>query len=181
MAVDFRDVLSLGEEIGAFDILLPFLLVFTLAFAVLDKSKILGKMKQLNVVVSFVIALLFIRNQELVGLVNRFLPNVSIFMIIILMFLLLVGIFVGKEHSGWTGNIMGLAFFVSLIFIIISLTSDSLGDPAPDFLKNIDDQTKGVILFVGVFVIIIFLVTRETKEKGDGYLEKLSNELRGSK
>ena len=46
---------------------------------------------------------------------------------------------------------------------------------------NIDDQTKGVILFVGVFVIIIFLVTRETKEKGDGYLEKLSNELRGSK
>ena len=73
-------------------------------------------MKQLNVVVSFVIALLFIRNQELVGLVNRFLPNVSIFMIIILMFLLLVGIFVGKEHSGCTGNIMGLAFFVSLIF-----------------------------------------------------------------
>ena len=55
MAVDFRDVLSLGEEIGAFDVLLPFLLVFTLAFAVLDKSKILGKMKQLNVVVSFVI------------------------------------------------------------------------------------------------------------------------------
>ena len=46
---------------------------------------------------------------------------------------------------------------------------------------NIDDQTKGVILFVGVFVIIIFLVTRETKEKGDGYLEKLSNELRGGK
>src|SRR3989344_6578327 len=123
MAFDFRDFLNLSEEIGVFEVLLPFLLVFTLSFGVLQKSKILGKMKQLNIIVSFVIALLFVRNQILVGLVNRFLPNVSIFMIIILMFLLLVGIFVGKEHAGWTGNVLGLAFFVSIIFIIIALFS----------------------------------------------------------
>jgi len=184
MAIDFRDLLNLGEEIGAFDVLLPFLLVFTLAFGVLDKSKILGKMKQLNIVVSLVIALLFIRNQALVGLVNRFLPNVSIFMIIILMFLLLVGIFVGKEHSGWTGNLLGVAFFVSLIFIIWALSSNTIGETLdlPDYLTNLDDQTKGTIIFVGVFVIIIWLVTREEKKQGEeGILEKLATELRGGK
>ena len=180
MAIDFRDFLNLGEEIGAFEVLLPFLLVFTLVFGVLQKSKILGDLKQLNLVVSLVIALLFVRNQTLVALVNRFLPNVSIFMIIILMFLLLVGIFVGKEHAGWTGNVLGLAFFVSIIFIIIALFSREPFDLLP-FVNVLDDQTRGIILFVGVFIIIIWLVTREPKEKGKGFLEKLSEELKGGK
>lgn len=184
MAFDFRDFLNLSEEIGVFEVLLPFLLVFTLSFGVLQKSKILGETgKQLNTIVSFVIALLFVRNQTLVSLINRFLPNVSIFMIIILMFLLLVGIFVGKEHSGWTGNLLGLAFIVSLVFIIWALSSSSLDENfnLPEFLTDIDDQTKGTILFVGIFIIIIWLVTREPKEKGQGFLEKIAEELKGSK
>ncbi len=181
MAVDFRDILNLGEEVGAFEVLLPFLLVFTLSFGVLQKSKILGDLKQLNLVVSFVIALLFVRNQTLVALVNRFLPNVSIFMIIILMFLLLVGIFVGKGHEGWTGNILGIAFFVAIIFIIIALFSREPFDILPPFLADMDDKTRGLILFIGVFVIIIWLVTREPKKEGKGFLEKIAEELKGGK
>tara|TARA_Y100000310_G_scaffold159627_1_gene159335 strand:+ start:87542 stop:88102 length:561 start_codon:yes stop_codon:yes gene_type:complete len=186
MAVDLRDILNVGEEIGIFDVALPFILVFVLAFGVLQKSKLLGKeSKNLNVIVSLVIGLLFIRNQYLVGVINQFLPNISLFMIIILMFILLVGIFVGKEHEGWTGNVLGVAFFVSIIFIIWSLSATKIGElfSLPSFLTDIDQQTKGIILFIAVFVIIIWLVTKEPKDKSKvgGSLEKLANELRGGK
>lgn len=182
MAIDFRDFLNLGEDIGAFDVLLPFILVFTLVFAVLQKSKIFGdKNKNLNVVISFVVGLLFIRNQALVTLVNRFLPNVSLFLIIILMFLLLIGIFAG-QHKGWTGSAMGVAAIISIIFIIYSLSSATIGDTfnLPDFLTDFDDQTKGTILFIAVFVIIIWLVTKEPKQEGkEGLLERLGKEIKG--
>ena len=46
------------EAWGLTDVMLPFLLVFTLVFAVLEKTKVLGmEKKNLNVVVSLVMAL----------------------------------------------------------------------------------------------------------------------------
>ena len=38
----FTGVLSFLERFGFYDIVLPFLLVFTIVFAVLEKTKILG-------------------------------------------------------------------------------------------------------------------------------------------
>ncbi|MDD5177669.1 MAG: hypothetical protein PHT54_00075 [Candidatus Nanoarchaeia archaeon] len=150
--------------------LLPFLLVFTLVFAVLQKIKLFGKdernIKGINVVVSLVIALLFVRNQYLVELVNRFLPNVSMFLVVILMFLLLIGLFGGS--SKWKGWMLGLATIVSLIFVIWALTAEKLfGSSGPSWLSNMDSQTKATILFVAVFVVVIWLVVREPKKEED--------------
>ena len=38
----FRGVLGFFAKIGVYDVLLPFLLVFTIVYAILDKSMILG-------------------------------------------------------------------------------------------------------------------------------------------
>ncbi|MDD5253694.1 MAG: hypothetical protein PHG05_01140 [Candidatus Nanoarchaeia archaeon] len=161
--------LTTWENIGVYNVLLPFLLVFTLTFAVLQKIKLFGKeeknVRGINVVVSFVIALLFVRNQYLVELVNRFLPNISMFLVVILMFLLLIGLFGGG--SQWKGWMLGLATIVSLVFVIWALTADKLFVNGPSWLSNIDPQTKSTILFVAVFVIVIYIVVREPKSGGE--------------
>ncbi|MBW2999610.1 hypothetical protein KY339_02955, partial [Candidatus Woesearchaeota archaeon] len=38
----FRGALDFFAEIGVYDVVLPFLLVFTIVFAVLEKTRILG-------------------------------------------------------------------------------------------------------------------------------------------
>ena len=42
MVSNFRENLSFFETIGIFDVVLPFLLVFTIVFAILEKTKVFG-------------------------------------------------------------------------------------------------------------------------------------------
>ena len=184
MAFDFATVLESWEGIGVFDILLPFLLVFTITFAVLEKSKILGEKRNFNVAIALVASLLFIRNNYLVSVVNRFLPNVSLFMVIIIMFLLLVGVFGGG--SAWSGGLLGVAALISVVFVIWALSADYIGENftgIPDWWVSMSDEAKATIVFLGIFILIIWLVTREKKEKSGGLgdlLKKFGDSLKGS-
>ncbi len=53
---NFGDTINLLREVGVFDFLLPFLLIFSIIFAILEKTKILGEDKSnINIIVSTVI------------------------------------------------------------------------------------------------------------------------------
>jgi len=179
--VDFYSLLDIWEGMGVFNVILPFLLIFTVVYAVLDKIHILGSKKAPNAVVSLVVALLVIRSPYIIGLLNRFLPNIAMFLVIILMFLLMLGTFTGKKHQDWA---YGLAFLVSIVFVIWALASDYLGDflGLPAWLSNLDETTKASILFIGIFVAIIFLVMREGGESGEkkkNIFEKVADLTKG--
>ena len=64
MATPFREVIDFFDTIGVFDVVLPFLLVFTIVFALLERTKVFGvetidgkhyTKKNLNSVAAFVI------------------------------------------------------------------------------------------------------------------------------
>ena len=42
MVSPFREVIQFFDGIGLFDVVLPFLLVFTIVFAIFEKTKVLG-------------------------------------------------------------------------------------------------------------------------------------------
>ena len=170
MSFDLNTIFTQWESMGVFNIVLPLLLIFTLAFAILNKVKILGGKKNIDVIVAFIIALLTVRNQYIIGLVNRFLPNISLFLVVILMFLLMLGIFAG-EHTGWKGGMLGIATLVSVLFVIWALSADYIGErfSVPDWWYSVDEQTKATIVFVAIFVIIIAWVTKEPGQKGGGF------------
>ena len=76
----FREVIDFFNQIGLFDVVLPFLLVFTIVFAIFEKTKVLGtekiegheySKKNLNAIASFVIAFLVIAAKELVAIINE--------------------------------------------------------------------------------------------------------------
>ena len=80
MASAFRNVIEFFEEIGLYDVVLPFLLVFTVVFAMLEKSRVLGydeingekvPKKNLNSMVAFVIAFLTIASTKVVAVINE--------------------------------------------------------------------------------------------------------------
>ena len=75
----FRNVLGFFESVGIYDVLLPFLLVFTIMFAILEKTKVLGTevinnetvpRRNLNSLAAFSIAFFVIANQKLVAIIN---------------------------------------------------------------------------------------------------------------
>lgn len=147
------------ESAGFYDVLLPFILVFTIIFAVLQKVKIFGReSKNINVVVAILIAFFTIRAQPVIALINQFLPKVSAMVLILMMFLLILGVF-GTSAEGWTGWPFFLAVLGSIIGVgwsvytsIPGISSSSL----PTWLR-FSSTDKGLLLLVGIVLIIIVM------------------------
>lgn len=112
------------EDFGFFDIILPFLLVFTLVFAILEKTQILGAVegkakKNLDAMVAFSIALFVVVASNIVATIKMAMPMVSLVLIVIISFMMLAGSFVGSEEYKITGNLK--IFLTALVFIGIVL------------------------------------------------------------
>jgi len=164
MEFNLESLLASWAEMDIFDIALPFLLVFTIIFAILEKSKVLGKeSRKFNIIIAAILGLLVVRNATVVNLIHRLLPNISLIVVAIIMFLLLIGIFMGKEFSGLTGGLMGIVVLVSIVLVLWSLGSEELGVTMPtmpdwltDFIVGINSASLiAVILFVAALVLIL--------------------------
>src|SRR3989344_1812012 len=124
------------RDFGLFDVILPFLLVFTITFAVLEKTKILGTIKihgtdeympnkNLNSMVSFVVALLVVATANIVRAINESLPNIVLLLVASLSFLILIGVFVQDEmnfaekHKNWNRGFI-IIMFIGVILIFLN-------------------------------------------------------------
>ncbi len=91
---------------GIFDVLIPFLLIFTVIFAILQRIKLFGEdKKNINIVVALIMAILTVvphitrtypGRYDPVAIINALLPSVSVLTIAIILVLLLVGMFAGE-------------------------------------------------------------------------------------
>jgi hypothetical protein len=135
----FRNIISFFGDIGIYDVVLPFLLVFTIVFAMLDKTKILGvdiihghkiSKKNLNALTAFVIAFLVIASTRLVALINEAMANIVVLLLLSFGFLLLIGSFFKEGdpvflEGPYRTAFMGIMFFgIILIFLHAVRTSD---------------------------------------------------------
>ena len=183
--IGFQDFIGSLERVGFVDVLLPFLLVFTLIFAILEKTKILGEGKRnMNVGIALIFALIvviphitgnFPAGYDPVQIINAALPSVSLVIIAIVSLMILVGVFAhdrllwGMTAPGWIG-------LVSIV-IIAFIFGSAAGWWQVGFLDWLDSifgsDVIAVIIMILVFGVIIAFVTGggEAERKG-GYLER---------
>ncbi len=152
------------EAAGFYQVLLPFILVFTVIFAVLQKVKLFGpSSKNINVVIAVLIAFFTIRASAVIVLINQFLPKVSAIVLVVMMLLLVLGIF-GTSAEGWTGWPFFLAVLASVIGVGWSVFSSIPGitTTLPSWLR-LSATDKGILLLVGILLIIIMMFKDEEK------------------
>ena len=108
-------VVDFIAKLGFYDVVLPFLLTFTIVYAILDKTQVFGKegkdgesKKNLNSIVALVMGLLVIFVKPLVMAINEAMANLVILIIIGVFFMVLVGVFwkegefdLSERHTGW--------------------------------------------------------------------------------
>ncbi|MEX0932656.1 MAG: hypothetical protein WDZ77_00970 [Candidatus Pacearchaeota archaeon] len=111
---------------------LPFLLIFFIVFAVLEKTKVLGENKQISALVAFVIGLIFVGvayPKEVVGNLILFL---SVALVVLFVVLILWGFLAGDraEFSNLPNGIKvvaGIFLFVVLVVGVVWSTGVDLG------------------------------------------------------
>ncbi|MCC7574661.1 hypothetical protein KO361_03650 [Candidatus Woesearchaeota archaeon] len=185
MYLDFRGMIQNLEAIGLLDVLLPFILIFTLVFAVLQKTKILGTdehdkpRKNFNVILSLVMALgvviphitgRYIYGLDVVDVINRAIPNVALLVVGVVMVLLVTGVFgnplnTSKSYLG--GGFVALSILA--VGLIFAIAAGWIGRGyIPRWLYFLyDPQFQALIVTLLVFALIINFITKEDKPKDD--------------
>ena len=183
---DFRSLIMSLDDVGVLDVIMPFILVFTIIYAVLQKTKILGKTedgqprKNFNVIIALVMALATVIPHvtgktsyygigivDVVDIINTALPNVALVAVIIIMILITIGVF-GKEFD--IGEGYGGIFVILAILVFGFIFATSAGwfaqGTLPSWLYFVyDSQFQALVVALLVFGVIIYFITKESKPK----------------
>lgn len=173
------NVLEFFERLGVYDIILPFILVFTIVFAILERTRILGaedgeSKKNLNAMVAFVIGFLVIASSQLVGTITQVSSQVVILLMLSVFFLLLVGTFRGEDElqhgvkldRGW--NILfSIIMFLGIVFIFLDAIKTEAGrswlQVFIDWLGRFatDTAVASILLLIVVIGIVAFITHKK--------------------
>jgi len=172
----FRGIVEFLEQIGIYDVILPFLLVFTIVFAILEKTKILGTetiegkkytKKNINAMVSFVVAFLVIASTKLVSAINRALANIVLLLLLVVFFLLLVGSFFKEgEDVFLTGRWKTFFMFIMFVgIVLIFLHALDWLQPFWDYLvEHWETQWVGTLVLLVIIILFILYITKSKEE-----------------
>ncbi len=173
--MDLYDFFGRLDSWGFLDIIVPFLLIFIIIYAILQKTKILGEgKKNYNIVVALAISLAAIIPHvvnpggaaDVVYIINNSLPNVSVILIAIVMFLLLIGLmggqvrWIGSATTGWIALLAGL-----VILYIFGVSAGWFG-PIQQLGWLMDSDTQAIVIIILVFGLIIWFITSDSEESG---------------
>jgi len=167
------DAITVLQGLGVYTVILPFLLVIALVYGLLSKFKPFGESREINSIISVVLALLFTASIR----ASAFLQSFSVFFtgfLVILLMLMLVFTFIGvksdtmadvfKEPAGY-GTI--LVIFLLIFFVVLGqvLPEGGLVTQAPEEAARLGittgappgatpSQQAGAILFTIIAGII---------------------------
>ena len=119
---DFNSVIQQWNSIGLFDIILPIVLVFTLVFAILQRTKVLGARREIDAVVALVIGFFAVSNPQVTGFLLPLFQNFAVGISIVLVGLLFMGLVLPRQTPfKWSGVM--LLFAAVIFFWVMSRAS----------------------------------------------------------
>ena len=147
----------------------PFLLMFFIVFAILEKTKLLGEgKKQLNALLSFVIALVFVSAIYPTLVVNNLILFLTVGLVIIFVALLLWGFMFGDKEGfkiqGWIKGVLG--GLVGVAMVIAVLWATGVQGKVIEFLFRQEWSNTFWInaVFIAVIAIALALVLKKPKK-----------------
>ena len=151
------------------EMLLPFLLVFVVVFAILQKSKVLGEGKeQIDAIVALVVGLILIGVPQPRDIIVGIMPWMAVGIAVILVFLILYGFVAGDLSNApdWMKATFGI--MAGLFTLAVVLYISGLGSVIMDWVSGpggSDTWTSVlmIVLVLGAMAVAIF----GNKKKGD--------------
>lgn len=175
----FRNALTFFDRLGLYDVVLPFLLVFTIIFALFEKTRVLGTdkvgdkeytRKNLNGMAAFVIAFFVVASSQLVEIIFKVSSQVVLLMFLSVFFLVLAGSFhTGKEEfvlqKGWK-NLFMIIMFIGIAMIFLNAMG-WLGVIYDVVIRNFDNVVVSSTIMILFFAGMIFFITKDPKPSGE--------------
>jgi len=140
------------------NIILPFVLIFTIVFSILEKTEILGKKKDIDAIVALIFGLIAVGVPAAMGVLNNLIPVIAV-LIVILFVWFLVFAFVGERvKPEWSS---GLKKFFAVVIGIIILGMITWATGLFDYViidQALAAKVGQMVLLVGAIIAVIAVV-----------------------
>lgn len=175
MVSTFRNVIDFFNDLGVYDVILPFLLVFTMIFAILEKTKVFGtdtidgkpySKKSLNSMVAFTSAFFVVASAKAVEIINGTIANVFILLLMAVLFLMVFGTFYKEGEDFWGAGGLGKsrlwiggAFGIGIILIFLNAVGwlETAWDYLWDHWNS--NAVASIILMIVVIAFMAWITT----------------------
>jgi hypothetical protein len=184
MAVDYRSAIFYLEQIGLVDVFLPFILIFTIIFAILQKVMLFKKAgetdkpdKRINGIISFAISLLIViphvtgsypPGQDVIELLNLILPQTVVLLFVIFLVLLLLGL-AGGKHTASESPLVGIAALIALGGLGVILWNAFFPYRTPYWLYWLNDpEFQSLLVVLLILGLVGYFAMKEEPSSGTG-------------
>ncbi len=151
MATTIQEILQQWANLGFFDYILPFLLIFAIVFGILNSIKLFGdKNKGINAIIAVAVGLLSLQWGLVPQFFSEVFPRTGVALAVVFIFIILMGLFIDPTR-GW---IMYVLLGIGAIAAIVTLskTSNILGWQSSYWL------TDNWGLIISLLVVAVFLI-----------------------
>ena len=150
------DILFQWENIGFFEYVLPFLLIFSIVYGILSYMHIFGNHRGIHAIIAIILGLLSIRAGFFTAFLQLIAPRLGVGLTVLLTVMILIGLFVqdqSKKVMGWI--LVGIA---GVIFIVIMGQMYTIFGEFGGGLGFNNPETMGWIIMLGLLITIIIVV-----------------------
>ncbi|MBN2881868.1 hypothetical protein JXM83_07510 [Candidatus Woesearchaeota archaeon] len=192
-----EDFIGTLVKFQVIEYVIPFLLVFSLVYAIMLKSKMFGDAakektsKRFYIVISLAFGFASILPHyfnsigkstgvpDLVDITMKAFPQVSILLLVILSIFIVLGIFGARMNLMQTGMGAGILIFLVAIVVFIFLRAGNLIGPNTPFIGKLfsgqGEEVWSLIVALAVFGLVVFFIVRDEKPPGE---EKLGDKMK---
>ncbi len=175
----FGGVILFLEKLGVYEIILPFLLVFTIVFAIFERTRVFGteevegvkySKKNLDAMVAFVTAFLVVASSQLVAIINESLSKIVLIMLMLISFLVLIGTFFSEKEEvilekGWRTFFM-VIIFIGVVLVFMSSVKTAEGNSWLSYLieylrGNFGSTGFSALILIIVIIVVMLYVTKD--------------------
>lgn len=185
--VDFRAIIENLKDMHFYDVILPFLLVYVVVFAILEKSKIFKvsggndenkHVKNVNAIIALVFALFVVASLQTVLYIQSLIINIVLFIIFILVMLIVLGFIFGEDYKQlifekdgdnwkirkWAAWTIGI--IVLIVGIVALMYATDTIDPVTDFFDDLfngtfDSDSFWTIVVIAALGGVIYWISKE--------------------
>lgn len=154
--ITITDLLNTWNNIGIFSYVLPFMLMFAIIFAILEKTSILGKgNKAISVIIAVATSLMALQFDFVSTFFATIFPKFGIGLAIFLVLILFLGFFIPagddkKKIDKWIGWILALGIIAWAVFSYFQWTI-----AYQSFAFWFKDYFWTLVLLAGMVVLIV--------------------------
>lgn len=150
------------------DIILPFVLLFTLIFAVLEKSKLLGEGKQqINAIIAFVLAAIVIPFYTQISWIRQLVVFLAVALFILFIFMIIYGFIYGDKEGDplknekWVKPTLGAVALIAVVVAVMVITG------AWEKLKVNGELGANIIFVIVIIAGLVAVIAGSGKGKSE--------------